>query len=404
MASRLSLGGFLAKARAALTAPAAQRKGPLTFVVGNESAGQSSTTYNSTQSQLTETDLDSLCSALVYAYMRTHTPPHTLHIPLSNLPRDDLALRTEMSAVLKHAGLILKDLITLSELPDLKPEETHWLLVDHNSLTGPLKKFSDRVTGCVDHHADENVIGKDASPRVVEPCGSCMSLVVDETRKIWEEISHLDPEDSDAATENDKLTRLALAPIISDTINLTAKEKVREKDLKAVEFLEGRFHKPFDRTAYFDEISAVKEDISDLSFRDILRKDYKEWDGSGLKLGISCVVRDFNYLVDKAGASEPLIDAFEDWAKERELDVASIMTTSHPNGEFQRHLLVWGVTDQGREAVDRFVQAGDKLKLETWKEGELDHHGHKRFAWRQKELAASRKQVAPLLREALKKS
>jgi hypothetical protein len=42
MASRLSLGGFLAKAKAALTAPAAQRKGPLTFVVGNESAGKSS--------------------------------------------------------------------------------------------------------------------------------------------------------------------------------------------------------------------------------------------------------------------------------------------------------------------------------------------------------------------------
>lgn len=46
MASRLSLGGFLAKARAALTAPAAQRKGPLTFVVGNESAGESSASYN----------------------------------------------------------------------------------------------------------------------------------------------------------------------------------------------------------------------------------------------------------------------------------------------------------------------------------------------------------------------
>jgi exopolyphosphatase len=40
MTSRLSLGSFLAKAKAALTAPAAQRKGPLTFVVGNESAGK----------------------------------------------------------------------------------------------------------------------------------------------------------------------------------------------------------------------------------------------------------------------------------------------------------------------------------------------------------------------------
>ncbi|KAM0346716.1 hypothetical protein ACHAPU_005431 [Fusarium lateritium] len=388
MASRLSLACFLAKAKATLTAPAAQRKTPLTFVVGNESA-----------------DLDSLCSALVYAYMRTHTPPHTLHIPLSNLPRDDLALRTEMSAVLKHAGLTLKDLLTLSELPDLKPEETSWLLVDHNSLTGPLKTFSDRVTGCVDHHADENVIGKDANPRVVEPCGSCMSLVVDETRKIWEEISNQEAEGSDAASENEKLIKLALAPIISDTINLTAKSKVREQDLKAVSFLEERVKdKSFSRTSYFDEISAVKEDISDLSFRDIFRKDYKEWDGSGLKLGISCVVQDFDYLFAKAGAAEPLISAFEDWAKERNLDVASIMTTSHPNGEFQRHLLVWGITREGREAADRFVKAGDQLQLETWRGGELDDHEHKRFAWRQKDLASSRKQVAPLLREALKKS
>jgi exopolyphosphatase len=230
-----------------------------------------------------------------------------------------------------------------------------------------------------------------------------MSLVVDEERQIWEELSTKDAEDSDAATENDKLVRLAIGPIISDTINMTAEAKVRERDLKAVSFLEERM--TFDRTAYFDEISAVKEDISDLSFRDIFRKDYKEWNGSGLKLGISCVVQNFDYLVSKAGAAEPMLDAFEDWVKERKLDVASIMTTSHPDGEFQRHLLVWGISDEGREAVDRFVaDAGEKLKLETYKDGELDQHGHSRFAWRQHELAASRKQVAPLLREALKKS
>ncbi|KAM0191909.1 hypothetical protein ACHAPI_008627 [Fusarium lateritium] len=388
MSSRLSLASFLTKAKAALTAPAAQRKGPLTFVVGNESA-----------------DLDSLCSALVYAYMRTHTPPHTLHIPLSNLTRDDLALRTEMSAVLKHAGLTLKDLLTLSELPDLKTDETNWLLVDHNSLTGPLKKFADRVTGCVDHHADENVISKDADPRVVEPCGSCMSLVVEETRKTWEAISNQEVEGSDAATENEKLVKLAFAPIISDTINLTAKSKVRDQDLNAVSFLEEQSKDmSFDRTAYFDEISAVKEDISGLSFRDIFRKDYKEWDGSGLKLGISCVVQDFDYLVAKEDATEHLISSFEDWAKERELDVASIMTTSHSSGEFQRHLLVWGITKEGREAVDRFVKAGDQLQLEQWKGGQLDDRENKRYAWRQKELAASRKQVAPLLREALNKN
>lgn len=37
----MSLRSFLATARAALTAPAAERSLPLTFVVGNESAGKS---------------------------------------------------------------------------------------------------------------------------------------------------------------------------------------------------------------------------------------------------------------------------------------------------------------------------------------------------------------------------
>ncbi|RTE80831.1 hypothetical protein BHE90_004654 [Fusarium euwallaceae] len=379
MTSRLSLSAFLARARTALTAPAAQRKGPLTFVVGNESA-----------------DLDSLCSAVVYAYIRSHTPPHTLHIPLSNLPRDDLALRTEMNAVLKHAGLNLTDLLTLSELPDLKPEETRWLLVDHNSLTGPLAKYSGQVFGCVDHHADEGTVPKDADPRVIEPCGSCMSLVVDESRKVWEELCR-------DVGEDEKLAKIGLAAILSDTGNLTSKEKVREKDTKAVPFLESHIHNSFSQKTYFDEISAVKEDISHLSFRDIFRKDYKEWDGSGLKLGISCIVQNLDYLVDKAGDPKTLLDDFEAWAKERKLDVASIMTTSRPDGEFQRHLLVWGLTDGGRGAVERFVRDGERLKLETWKGGVLDD-GKTRFAWRQRELGASRKQVAPLLREALQKS
>ncbi|RSM14235.1 hypothetical protein CEP52_001474 [Fusarium oligoseptatum] len=359
MTSRLSLSAFLARARTALTAPAAQRKGPLTFVVGNESA-----------------DLDSLCSAVVYAYIRSHTPPHTLHIPLSNLPRDDLALRTEMNAVLKHAGLNLTDLLTLSELPDLKPEETRWLLVDHNSLTGPLAKYSGQVFGCVDHHADEGTVPKDADPRVIEPCGSCMSLVVDESRKVWEELCRDVGEDEKARQD-----RSSSHPLRYRQPNLERKSQ----------------------KTYFDEISAVKEDISHLSFRDIFRKDYKEWDGSGLKLGISCIVQNLDYLVDKAGDPKTLLDDFEAWAKERKLDVASIMTTSRPDGEFQRHLLVWGLTDGGRGAVERFVRDGERLKLETWKGGVLDDD-ETRFAWRQRELGASRKQVAPLLREALQKS
>ncbi|KAG5984376.1 hypothetical protein E4U55_005051 [Claviceps digitariae] len=384
MPAKFTLEAFLATARSALKAPLAQRPKPLTFVVGNESA-----------------DLDSLCSAIVYAFIRTNTAPHTLHIPLSNLPRADLALRTEMTAVLQHAALTTDHLLTLSELPDLQPQDTRWVLVDHNSLTGPLKKFAPQVTGCVDHHVDEGVVEPDAQPRVIEPCGSCMSLIVDECKQAWQDLhQQTDP------VEHDKLIKLALAPILLDTTNLTATSKVRPKDIQAATFLQRQMHDPdFVPTQYYELINAVKEDISGLSFRDILRKDYKQWEESGLTLGVSCVVQGFEYLLDKAPSEQVLLQELSSWSEDRKLDVTAVMTTSHPEGKFHRQLLVWGLNHQGRQAVRTFRDlAAQKLKLESWRGGELDGGEEERFAWVQCELAASRKQVAPLLREALELS
>ncbi|KND87219.1 putative exopolyphosphatase [Tolypocladium ophioglossoides CBS 100239] len=384
MPPRASLKSFLATARSTLKAPASQRPSPLTFVVGNESA-----------------DLDSLCCAILYAYLRSHAPPHSLHIPLANLPRADLGLRTEMTAVLHRVGLAPADLPTLCELPAaLPPRDTRWLLVDHNALTGPLRCFAGRVVGCVDHHVDEGVVRADARPRVVEPCGSCMSLVVDECRPAWDALSREDPRG------DDDLVRLGLAAILLDTVNLTAADKVKEKDTRAVRYLAAKMRDPgFALAAFFDDISAVKEDISDLSFRDILRKDYKEWYDAGLTLGVSAVVQGFPYLLRKAqGTPQSFPEHVAAWAAERSLDVAAVMTASNPpGGEFQRHLLVWGRTPRGRVAAAKFADiARERLRLETWQGGELDDEGEARFAWRQGELAASRKQVAPLLREAIK--
>ncbi|KAG5929119.1 hypothetical protein E4U42_007023 [Claviceps africana] len=383
MAAKPTLEAFLATARSALKAPLAQRATPLTFVVGNESA-----------------DLDSLCSAIVYAFLRTNSPPHTLHIPLSNLSRADLALRTEMTAVLQHAALTTDHLLTLSDLPDLQPQDTRWVLVDHNSPTGALKKFASQVAGCVDHHVDEGFVGVDARPRIIEPCGSCMSLIVDECKQTWGELH----ERIDTA-EHDKLVKLSLAPILLDTTNLTAASKVRPKDTQAVHFLQRHLHdQTFAPDRCHDLINAVKEDISGLSFRDIFRKDYKEWEESGLALGVSCVVQGFEYLLDKAQSEHVFLRELSSWAEDRRLDVAAVMTTSNPGGEFRRQLLVWGLNDRGREAVQTFRDvAAHSLRLEPWHGGSLGA-GEERFAWAQLELAASRKQVAPLLRKALKLS
>lgn len=306
-----------------------------------------------------------------------------------------------MTAVLQRAGLAPTDILTLSELPDLKPEDTQWFLVDHNALTGQLQKFQSRVIGCIDHHVDENVTSPDVKPRIVEPCGSCMSLIIDESRAVWDAFPA--PEAEDAAAEDDNLAKLAFAPILIDTLDLKEEHKVKEKDILAVKYLHTKvLHHHFHQTKFFEEITAVKEDISQLCFYDIFRKDYKEWDEAGLKLGISCVVQDFDYLLQQASKPHVFLDELASWAKERKLDVASVMTTANPGGEFQRHLLVWGITERGVTAANNFPTIAKGLRLEQWKDGLLDGDDGKRKTWRQRDLASSRKQVAPLLREALK--
>jgi len=412
------------------------------------------------------TDLDSLCSAVLLAYFRTHTPPHTLHIPLSNLPRADLALRPELSAVLRPAGLGPDDLLTLSDLPQgdnsLGPDQTRWLLVDHNAPAGHLSSLSaSNLIGCIDHHEDEGVIPRDSldGPRVIAKCGSCTSLVVDQSRAAWDDLASSSSSPPSSAIDAE-LAHLALGPILIDTINLTSKDKTTDLDISAVEFAEAKItttttsasSKKYDRTAFHDEIAHLKEDISSLTYRDILRKDYKQWSEGGLKLGTSSVVQGFGYLIttptnsnnNKNNSNEQqhdkhstrrskslFLSELKRWAAEQKLDIVAVMTTCTLEGRFSRELLVWAFG--GAQAVGvapQFAKRNEEaLGLETWNAGELDddagrhgprHHSEEggeeregrredgggeeewRACWTQRRLECSRKQIAPLLREAMR--
>ncbi|KAK3353266.1 hypothetical protein B0T25DRAFT_207099 [Lasiosphaeria hispida] len=393
--ARVSLKTFLSTARKALSTPSAQRLNPLTFVIGNESA-----------------DLDSICSAVLLAYFRTHTPPHTLHIPLSNLPRADLALRPELTAILGPAGLNPDDLLTLSDIPKdgLRPGQTQWLLVDHNAPTGFLANHlttttsagSNPLIGCIDHHDDEGVIPTSSRPRIFAKCGSCMSLVLDHIKPTWTAL----PPSREIDTQ---LSHLALGPILIDTTNLASKDKTTGWDVRAVELAEAKLLQTggYDRTSYFDAITELKEDISGLSYRDVLRKDYKRWADGGLVLGMSSVVQGVEYLTTELGDSAGFLEALASWAREQGLDIAAVMTVSRPQGVFTRELLVWAFGEEGVKVARQFVDKNEgALGLETWGEGLLDgedgEKGEWRACWTQRQVESSRKQVAPMLREAMR--
>lgn len=465
LAPRLPLLTFLSRARNALTSTLAQSPSstpyqPLTFVVGNESAD-----LDSLCSAIVLSYFRSLAvpSSL-------HVP--VANIPRADLVlRPELAavLRRAAAAGGSDGSSVPEKLeellVTLDDLVAQRPDggdaaptlkSAKWFLVDHNALTGRLaERFGPEakagsVVGCIDHHVDEVWVpgqadllaategteGADgmAGLRVIRPSGSCMSLVILEAcRDVWERSSTsatADEKDkkvsaSAAAAASDReLALVALAPILDDTHYLTAKDKTTDDDVAAVEYLEGKLGlqaaaqektqnsmQNYDRKSYWGDIARIKTDISRLSFRDILRKDYKRWANGGLHLGIAAIHQNFDYLLQKQEHdNEGFLDALRAWGKEEGLDIIVAMTaTTGDDNHFHRELLVWALTAGGAAVAREFEEKGkDKFQLVTWRDGKLDAVGNDgddikyRRAWMQQNLAYSRKQVAPALREAMK--
>ncbi|KAM3417280.1 hypothetical protein BST61_g5536 [Cercospora zeina] len=406
--SRMSVRTFLVTAKRHLQ-QAIKDQTPTSFVIGNESA-----------------DLDSITSALVYGYIQSSQLESKrtgkLWIPVTNIPASDLALRPELTALLKHADIKPSELITLDDLgPEPLPaDKTEWTLVDHNSFLGNLGTlYASRVVAVIDHHEDENQVRTTASPRVVTKSASCNSLVINHLRPSWQNLdsmvsstigsaqadSRLIDDFPYASTWDAQVAKLALGSILIDSINMKAQEKITEHDTKAVRFLEAKinishkFGKDYDRDRFFDEINDAKSNIDDLSLRDILRKDYKQWREGDLELGVSSVVQNVQYLWKR---EEGLEEVVKKWAKERELNAFAIMTAYNDGEGFHRQLVLYALDEKGKKAAEKFAGSAEELQLEDAADGE-EKQGNEGFVyyhfWDQHNLAASRKQVAPLLRQ-----
>ncbi|KAL8846061.1 MAG: hypothetical protein Q9221_008823 [Calogaya cf. arnoldii] len=379
-----SLRAFLTHAKKSLST-AIQSSQRVTIVAGNESA-----------------DLDSLTSSVLYSYIRSLNPPSgaftPLYVPLLNIPAADIGLRPEFGAVFIHANIEASHLVTLDDLLEgnetaLKPENTKFILVDHNRIQGELgKMFAARVQGVVDHHEDERKIGSETSPepRVIEKCGSCTSLVVRTLKPSWESsaggsslVSGAAHAQGDSAENDASVTRswdaqvakMALASILVDTANLTAEGKVEKADVDAVRYLEAKINlspkdaTQWDRTKFYEGIDAAKRNIDALSFEDILRKDYKQWTENGLNLGIASVVKPLQFLTEKSIESKSeerkkqFVTEIGEFMAARSLSMFAVMTAfTSSSGEFQRELYVRALP-AGQAAANMFAELA-KVELE----------------------------------------
>ncbi|RHZ48918.1 putative exopolyphosphatase [Aspergillus thermomutatus] len=450
------------------------RTEPPIYVVGNPSA-----------------DLDSTISAIVYSYFahnRTPIESPRPHIPLINLPNvpsgpELRRLRPEFVKAFclatttpsaegddvwdetpETAGTILHEhILTVADfaahLRQYHAEHADhrltadvtlvdWNALPHRSPTGQRGKGSldglpsiDFCTvGCIDHHVDEGFLPPVESlprgqPLLVRPAGSCTSLVVSTLRELdlWQANTEGNVTSS-TSTETMQLAKLALAPVLIDTTNLTAKDKVTDADTDAVHFLISQMDRckstlgsTWDREAFYEQILDAKQNSLDLlTVDEILGRDYKQWtetarqNASSVQIGFCSMVKSIPWIVRKAGSPEAFLDALQTFAKRRELGIVVVMTafTSHAqDGRFCRELVACALDDgPAVQALEAFTaQAGSRLGLQEWNSLEGDSEDDSqaiksafnsdapvwRRIWHQMDVTKSRKQVAPLVRGAL---
>lgn len=371
-----------------------------------------------------------MTSSLLYAWVRSNIPPARAfsqdYVPVINIPKADISLRPEFATVLGYGGLNPSDLISLDELKPssdatqtLKPKNTKLILVDHNALHGQLGGvYAQRIGGVIDHHDEEHKVREDTGPepRIVETAGSCTSLVTNFLTENWDNLSRLNTASEDCSSSDAEMAKMALSSILIDTANMTASSKVTAHDEKAVQYLEAKiradpeFAKGYDRQRLYQEVSSAKEDIGRLCINDILRKDYKEWEEGGKRLGISTVVKPLRFLIQKAkeerssDGEEDLATSLDEFCKQRHLELYGIMTAfTDEHEEFNRELLLRSMNQASDAAAEHFernasqelgLSVMDRLKLgsgkSTWQKN-----------WKQAQVQHSRKRIAPLLREAM---
>ncbi|KAH3688713.1 hypothetical protein WICPIJ_000313 [Wickerhamomyces pijperi] len=369
-------------------------------------------------------DADSIISSITYCFLHfkqsnsISSSNKVLYLPYLNFARSELRLRKDVLHVFQQHE-ITEDLLMFSDdLDSIISKDERFedvILVDHNVPQGALANFMTanegtlQISGIIDHHVDEGQF-LNVEPRIIEKSGSCVSLVYQYFKTLETTIS-----------KDSQLLNFVINPVLLDTSNMQSRVEQAELDL----FQD--FQKTFTIISHeadgsstkklYESLIAAKNDITGLTFTDLLNKDYKNFsslhDGT-YHFGISSIGVPLEYIMTTYTFEEVTQNVVQ-FIKDNGIEFLAVMTAFVKPGtedEFHRQLAFFNLPDktEGEHIIseirtplslERFefnsaylqntVVIGDTWNDVSTKENVLLFEQH--------HLASSRKQVAPLLRE-----
>uniref|UniRef100_A0A7S2TLT5 DHHA2 domain-containing protein n=1 Tax=Lotharella oceanica TaxID=641309 RepID=A0A7S2TLT5_9EUKA len=380
-----SLKTFLRNAHASLgkirsAAPSSSgASSKMTFVMGNQAS-----------------DLDSMVAAVVYSFFlqTLSKSPDIRFSPLINIPRQHFPLRGEAADAFSSAGVDVslvpfEDEVDLKKLSDAKGLSV--ILVDHNKLADNQEFLSPHVAGIIDHHKEEGLYDSTCTHgRIVEPIGSCCSLVA--LRALKEAPEIITPE----------IATLLTSVILLDTSCMSTEvKKGTPKDQQALHQLEKKGGiKSSSYSSLYETLLKARNDISKLNSAQLLIKDTKYGTINGWTFAIAGVPLSVEGWMAR---DEEMITAFDAMLKDQKLDflIAMTMYTSEEHG-FSRQLVVTGKDAKASETLASSLVEAKTLELKPLPKSPKAGNGSVFcHAYQQGNIRASRKQVMPMVNDIL---
>lgn len=237
-------------------------------------------------------DLDSIVSAISHAHFLSEQDRSVVSLPLLQCPREDFALRTDATWLFGQLNFDPSQLLFSEEvlhvLQQLK--KVYVTLVDHATLAKPLCELTNvDLVEIIDHHSvPEGVLQGEKCCVVIEPVGSCATLVAE---KLLGTEGYAVP---------GAIATLLLGAILLDTIGLDwGKGRTTVKDEEIARQLTAISSMP--QTQLYDGLLRSRFSTDGLSSLQLLRKDLKCAEAGGYKLGFSSVTCQLSALLEREG-------------------------------------------------------------------------------------------------------
>jgi inorganic pyrophosphatase/exopolyphosphatase len=262
-------------------------------------------------------DLDTIVSAIGIAYLKNNTKASyssennnstSVTLPLIPFPRSEFRLRRDAVFLFKMLGFDMEnmtespsELIFIDELVNYPNTSTYYdlILTDHNSCTlEHLKLQYAHVVEIIDHHTDSGDHPKvqGVNRNVVSGLGSACTLVAESLLAAEDQgICEIPPD---------------LSILLMTTIELDSRKwnpaRSGPRDRAAYNALRHRIQNtPFDLDNMYTLSTRARQDVSSLSFDDLLKLDYKKCTSSpnGIKCGIASIMRTYSKLCKQGNDS-----------------------------------------------------------------------------------------------------